>query len=269
MFLAALALGIRWSSLSFEQPPNVGDTSIPEVTRRYLWDCSLVALGGVSTGVLVIGAGGRLAMRLLAITSGDDAQGRVTEANEVVGQITLEGTIGFILFNGVFGGLVAGALYLLVRRLLPPRWVGGIAFGIGLLVVFGTTIDPLRSDNPDFDIVGPGWLSVLVFVTLSLVFGLVMASFMARASAWLPVISAEWKVLVRYIPAAVVAAIALPITVFFVLVGGVVVLATRSDRIVRWVNSRAFITAGRVVLATLIALFLPTAITSIVDIATR
>ena len=49
--------------------------------------------GGFWTGLLVTGPAVRLAMRLLAVTGGDDAQGRITEAEEVVGSVSLDGTI--------------------------------------------------------------------------------------------------------------------------------------------------------------------------------
>ena len=110
-------------------------------------------------------------MRLLAVTAGDAAQGRLTEAEEVVGQITLDGTIGFVIFNGVFGGVLFGALYLILRRFLPDGVTGGVVYGLGLLLVFGAILDPLRSKNPDFDIVGPGWLAVIVFTLLAASFG--------------------------------------------------------------------------------------------------
>jgi hypothetical protein len=47
-----------------------------------------------------------------------------------------------------------------VHRWLPAGWVGGLASGVLLLVVAGTRLEPLRRGNPDFDLVGPGWLSV-------------------------------------------------------------------------------------------------------------
>ena len=49
---------------------------------------------GSGPGLLVTGPAIRLIMRLLAVTSGDDAQGRITEADEVVGRIDVVGTIG-------------------------------------------------------------------------------------------------------------------------------------------------------------------------------
>src|SRR5829696_3367199 len=158
LLLAGLAAGAAWSRGPFCAPAVERELSAIEVARRFAWYASLALVGGVAAGITVIGAGGRLAMRLLAVTGGAAAQGQITEAEEVFGTISVDGTIGFVLFNGIFGGVAATGVYLLVRRFLPSGWLGGLVFGFGLLVVLGTTIDPLRSDNRDFDIVGPGWL---------------------------------------------------------------------------------------------------------------
>src|SRR3954471_11589349 len=48
--------------------------------------------GAYLAGVLTIGAGIRLMMRVLAATSPDDVQGRQTEADEVIGRVTLGGS---------------------------------------------------------------------------------------------------------------------------------------------------------------------------------
>ena len=68
-------------------------------------------------------------MRLLAVTAGDSQQGRLTGAEEIVGTITLNGTTGFVIFNGVFSGVTFGALYLVVRRFLRAGPLGGVAYG--------------------------------------------------------------------------------------------------------------------------------------------
>ncbi len=129
-------------------------------------------------------------MRLLAVSAGDDAQGRITEAEEIVGRVTFDGTLGLILFTGVFGGALCGALFLLVRRFLPAGRLGGVAYGLALLIVLGTVTDPLRKENPDFDLVGPGWVAVLVFTVLAIGFGVAVGGFTARASTWFPRFSA-------------------------------------------------------------------------------
>ena len=103
-----------------------------------------------------------------------------------MGKITVGGTIGFIVFTGLFFGLGTGALYLLIRRWLPRGRLGGLAFGGLLLVIAATRIEPLRRDNPDFDIVGPGWLNVAVFAALVVAHGIVSPPWPAATAASCP-----------------------------------------------------------------------------------
>lgn len=269
LLVAGLAAGALWSSRPFYPPAGDSELSAAEVARRFVWYVSLALVTGVTAGLTVIGGGGRLAMRLLAVTAGHDAQGRVTEADEVVGRITAGGTIGFVLFIGIFGGLAGAALYLLLRRLLPPGRLGALAFGIGLLVVLGTAVDPLRKDNPDFDIVGPGWLAVLVFTAMAVAFGITVAGVSARLSAWLPLPSAERRVLVRYALPAVFAAIAFSVSAFLIVVCLVVMAVTRWRPVVEAVRSARAVLVGRVVAVAIVAVALPGAVGSIVDIAGR
>ena len=74
----------------------------------------------------------------------------------------------------------------MLQPALPRGLSGGALFGVGLLVIFGSTIDPLRSDNPDFDIVGPGWLAIVAFTTLAIGTGCFTAVAAARVGAALP-----------------------------------------------------------------------------------
>src|SRR4051794_24681106 len=66
-----------------------GDTNaaavqpVRTVARRYLRGVAIAVVGGFWAGALVTGPSVRLIMRLLAVTAGDDAQGRITEADEV------------------------------------------------------------------------------------------------------------------------------------------------------------------------------------------
>ena len=78
-----------------------------------------------------------------------------------MGRITVDGTIGSVVCTGLFLGLPAAAGYLLVRRWLPAGRTAGLADGALLLVVAGMRTEPLRRGNPDFDLVGRGWVSVL------------------------------------------------------------------------------------------------------------
>jgi len=270
VLVAVLVPGIRWSALPFRTNPPLAEPTPVEVGRRYTWYCSILLLGGLVAGIGTIGVGGRLAMRLLAVTSDDTAQGAITEADEIVGDITLGGTIGFVLFNGIIGGVLATAIYLIVRRFLPTGPWGGIGFGLALLAVFGATIDPLRRENPDFDIVGPGWLSVLTFTALAIAFGVAVQGWTARLSTWLPLPATDRRVAVRYLPVAAAAVVGYLLTIVFAVVGIVVVAVTRLWRPVAClVRSDAWVRGGRILLGAVVLVCLPILLVSVVDIISR
>src|SRR6185503_13440580 len=84
-----------------------------------------VSLGGG----LAAGAGGRLMMRLLGATS-PDVHGLTTQAGEVIGDITLGGTLAFLVFVGLPAGFLSGGVYALVAPLLPSGRARGVALGV-------------------------------------------------------------------------------------------------------------------------------------------
>src|SRR5207245_616258 len=124
---------------------------------------SLLVWTALITAIIVVGPGARLAMRLLAVTAGAGAQGHKTEADEIVGRISVGGTIGIFIFVGLFAGFVSALTFMVVRRWLPSGRLGGIALGVVLLVVMGSRIEPLRANNSDFDLVGPPRLSITIY----------------------------------------------------------------------------------------------------------
>ena len=151
----------------------------PPRRTGWLWHAGGALAAGLVAGILAAGAGGRLVLRLLAITS-PEAEFSLTEAGEVVGEITLDGTLAFILFAGVPAGFLAGVLYAVLAPLLLRGRAGGLVLGALLLVVAGTRIEPLRADNVDFAIVGPPWLAVLSFTAVALFQGLLTVALARR-----------------------------------------------------------------------------------------
>jgi len=139
---------------------------------RYI---ALSLAAGLGAGALAAGAGGRLIMRLLALTS-PDAAGVLTEADATVGEITAGGTLGFVLFVGLPAGFVSGVAYALVAPLVPSRRVRGLVVGVLLLALVAPRIDPLRSDNFDFLLLDPEWLAVLAFTVLAVFQGMLVAA---------------------------------------------------------------------------------------------
>lgn len=154
------------------------------ITRFALWSWPqllrlgrLAAIGSVSgliAGALVGGLGGRIVMRISAMAGGEAIQGQLTEAENVVGQVTIGGTFSLIFFGVLFSGLIGGLLYMAVRRWLPgPRRWRGLSYGVLLLLVLGSVI--IDSDNEDFVRFGPPLLNILLFASLFLLFGLTIA----------------------------------------------------------------------------------------------
>jgi hypothetical protein len=204
-------------------------------------------------------------MRLLAVTAGDRAQGRITEADEVVGEITVGGTIGFVVFGGLFAGLVCAVIYTLSRKWLPRGRLGALALGGILLVMLGARVEPLRSNNPDFALVGPTWLAVSIFAALAIVHALVLVAVMARLSQSLPLLGASKRVVLAYSPLLLL----LPSTI----VGAVVVVVMLTGAAVStrpairrfWASSRVLL-GGRILIAVAALVLLPSFIVTITDI---
>lgn len=276
LVLAGLAAALRWGDLRFQPPSGPQDQAGPtgpppsmgQVARRYLWYLNVAAASGVGAGILAAGAGGRLVMRLLAVTAGPAAQGRITEAEEVVGRITVDGTIGFVVFTGLFGGLATGFLYLLVRRWLPEGRAGGLVYGALLLVLAATRLDPLRPGNPDFDLVGPGWLSVTAFTALAVFHGVLLAALAARLSRAVPLLGTRPGAILAYAPLLLLLPLP-PVPLLLAAVGITAVLVGRIPAVVAAWRDPRMVTSGRIALAALAVVALPGFASAVVDILGR
>jgi hypothetical protein len=181
---AAAAIAWRGRSLPVAALRDTSTSPSPaSVDALRTLACVLTA--GFVAGLLVVGFGGRLVMRVLAVTSGGGAQGRTTDAGERVGEITLGGSIGFFIFAGLLIPLASSIVFIPLRRVLPrTSWIAGSLFGLVLLATFGVS-DPLSPDNVDFVILSPTWLAVTLVCLTALVFGVTFSAVVARLDATL------------------------------------------------------------------------------------
>jgi drug/metabolite transporter (DMT)-like permease len=103
------------------------------------------------------------------------AHGRITEAGEIVGRFTLEGTLGLVIFSGIFTGIFVAFLWTLVSGFLPAgRARRRLAAGI-VAVALGARVG-IDGRNIDFRILDPGWLQALLFVVLAGATGIVVVA---------------------------------------------------------------------------------------------
>jgi hypothetical protein len=157
------------------EPDVVAAWPLGEILR----DIARGGLAGLVVGVVVGGLGGRVAMRLIALLI-PGATGSSTENGNRIGDITLGGSFGVIIFAGLFVGIFVAVLWVAISPWLPRslgfRVLAAIPLAIGL-GAFGV----IQGSNPDFLVLGHD--PVVLVVLLSLV-GLVGAS-MALVDAWL------------------------------------------------------------------------------------
>jgi len=289
MLVVGLVLTLRWGGTAYQawapettrdvaRSDEGGDDGAPPLPVRmatvlYLRGVAIALVGGFWAGALVTGPAVRLIMRLLAATAGDGAQGMTTEAEEVVGDIDLDGTIGLYVFGGILPGLLSGVLYLVFRRWLPGGRLGGVAFGALHLVVAATRVDPLRPGNPDFDIVRPGWLSVATFASAAILHGMAVVAIANRYSTRLPPQPATRLGRLRAVAPLVLPALMLVPGAFLLIpltIGlAVTLVGSRVGPLVRALSSRSAVVAGRVALALVSVALLPGTLVGLRDVIVR
>jgi hypothetical protein len=134
----------------------------------------VAVLAGGLAGALVFGLGARVVMRFSGVLAGPELQGTRTANFNVVGNVTVGGTISLII-GGVSLGIYIGLFYAVARPWLSPlgRWQP-LVTGALTLAVFGTTI--LTPLNRDFVVFGPAIVNVVLFAALFVGFGALLAS---------------------------------------------------------------------------------------------
>lgn len=126
-----------------------------------LWWVLLGTAAGAVAGFLVGGIGGRLAMLLLRLTSGDVMLGVTSDDGFEIGVVSAQ-TFNLVLAMTVLGSL-NGLLYAVLRTAIPrrlrlPLWVGFAALVGGSVFV--------HEDGIDFTLISPVLLAIALFVLL-------------------------------------------------------------------------------------------------------
>ncbi|MDH3710540.1 MAG: hypothetical protein OER04_11660 [Cyclobacteriaceae bacterium] len=128
--------------------------------RQHIKKLTAGLLAGAMVGTVVLGIGGRLIMRIIALIGG------------VTPGASLGGSLEVMAF-GSLTGILAGAGYTLIRRILPGKaWLKGTLFG--LLIYAVLLVIPF-----DSKLAAKGFLQLtvlihLLFGGLCVVFGLVL-----------------------------------------------------------------------------------------------
>ena len=136
-------------------------------------DIARGGLAGAVVGILVAGLGGRIVMRLAAIIVPASA-GRFTENGNQIGDITLSGSLGLILFGGLFFGLAGSVIWVVVSPWVPGSGLRRAILAMPIAVAL-TGVGLIHGSNPDFRILQHNGLVVAMLLALVALAGMSIA----------------------------------------------------------------------------------------------
>ncbi len=164
---------MRLMTVSGAESRDSWDVAATNALRRL----SAVTWAGGLLGLLVGGAGGRLAMMLLARLN-PDVTGVTSDDGFTIGHLTPQ-TLN-LLAAATLLGVLGGGVYLVLRGLMiGPRWIQILSISVGPAVVVGSSL--VHVDGVDFTL-QPVWLAVALFVVIP---GVYAALLTVLAERWL------------------------------------------------------------------------------------
>jgi hypothetical protein len=151
--------------------------------RRASWRTVLARISvtcaiGALTGAVIGGAGGRLAMLILRLTSDPSLHGRETDDGFTIGVIS--GATLFLVALTAFLGVAGALVYAATRSWVPARlrpWAAAVVAG----AVGGAEV--IRPDGIDFTLLEPLPLAVAMFVALPVAYGAALSVLLERSFA--------------------------------------------------------------------------------------
>ena len=152
-------------------------------------------VGGLATGALIGGVGGRLAMFVLRLTSDPSLRGLQTDDGFTIGRFSAE-TLFLVLATAALG-VLGGVVYLAVRQWLPERWRAALTGLFGGIVGGALFIDP---QGVDFRLLEPLPLAIAMFVALPAIYGVAMSLLVERLLRSEPGAGGAWGWLFGLLP---------------------------------------------------------------------
>lgn len=155
------------------EPTQAVDAAAAWPVGEILRDISRGGVAGLIAGVLVGGLGGRLFMRVAALLH-PEATGIATQNGNLIGDITLGGSLALIVVVGLFVGISVGPVWVAVRSWIPGTGLGKALWTMPVAVALGSR-GLLAVPNPDFRILGHDPTIVVLIVVFTALLGFTVA----------------------------------------------------------------------------------------------
>lgn len=133
------------------------------IAAAFAASMGITALTGAACGLVWAGIGGRIAMRIVFLTSNEHVRGLTSDDGFEIGTIS-GATVVLLFFTTILGGiagLVAGVLRMVTAG---PTWIVALGTGAATAAFGGAAI--VHTDGVDFRFLDPLWLTVGLFVLI-------------------------------------------------------------------------------------------------------
>jgi hypothetical protein len=140
----------------------------------------ILAVAGISVGVIVAGLGSRLAMFALRLSSPDWVNGIQSDDDFTIGRFTFFGTYNLLMLGAGVGIVGVAAYQCVAPRLIGPVWFRHATVGAAAGAVVGSML--VHRDGFDFRLLTPTWFAIGLFVLLPALFGATIGPVVDRVS---------------------------------------------------------------------------------------
>jgi MFS family permease len=146
------------------EPTLADEADIGTPSLEILREIVRGGLAGLLVGVLLGGVGGRIVMRAAALIV-PEAAGLPTENGNAIGAITLGGSLALIVFIGLFVGVIAGSLWVVIAPWMPTATGPRVLLSIPIAIALGT-LALIDDRNRDFVLLQHDPLVIALLVVL-------------------------------------------------------------------------------------------------------
>jgi hypothetical protein len=133
------------------------------ITAAFAASAAITALAGAACGLVWGGIGGRIAMRVVFLTSSEHVRGLTSDDGFEIGTIS-GATVFLLIFTTILGGIAGIGVGILRMVTSGPTWAVALGTGVATAVSVGASI--VHTDGVDFRFLDPLWLTVGLFVLI-------------------------------------------------------------------------------------------------------
>jgi hypothetical protein len=133
------------------------------VLAAFATSAGIAGAAGAAAGLVWGGIGGRIAMRVVFLTSNEHVRSLTSDDGFEIGTFSAE-TISLLIVTTIFGGIAGLGVGIIRMVTSGPTWAVAIGTSLATASFVGANI--VHTDGVDFRLLDPLWLTVGLFVLI-------------------------------------------------------------------------------------------------------